>query len=59
MNSRLFVLLGAVLCVLSIQTSRAQNHAQATFAGGCFWCIEAPFDKVEGVVSGRFRLHRR
>ena len=47
----LLILLGATLCVLSIQTSRAQDYAQATFAGGCFWCIEAPFDKVEGVVS--------
>ena len=25
--------------------------ARATFAGGCFWCMEAPFDKVPGVVS--------
>jgi peptide-methionine (S)-S-oxide reductase len=24
---------------------------KATFAGGCFWCMEAPFDKVPGVVS--------
>lgn len=27
----------------------------ATFAGGCFWCVEAPFEKVPGVhgaVSG-------
>lgn len=23
----------------------------ATFAGGCFWCTEADFDKVPGVVS--------
>ncbi|MCH7415182.1 peptide-methionine (S)-S-oxide reductase MsrA [Belliella sp. R4-6] len=23
----------------------------ATFAGGCFWCIEAPFENVAGVVS--------
>ncbi len=31
------------------------NAAQATFAGGCFWCVEAPFDKVSGVyfaISG-------
>jgi peptide-methionine (S)-S-oxide reductase len=25
--------------------------ARATFAGGCFWCVEADFDKVPGVLS--------
>jgi peptide-methionine (S)-S-oxide reductase len=25
--------------------------AVATFAGGCFWCMEPPFDKLEGVHS--------
>src|SRR4051812_40118920 len=25
--------------------------AVATFAGGCFWCMEPPFDALEGVVS--------
>jgi peptide-methionine (S)-S-oxide reductase len=29
----------------------AQATAKATFAGGCFWCVEADFDKVRGVVS--------
>ncbi len=24
---------------------------KATFAGGCFWCMEAPFDALPGVVS--------
>ena len=24
---------------------------QATFAGGCFWCVEPPFDKLDGVLS--------
>jgi peptide-methionine (S)-S-oxide reductase len=28
-----------------------QDHAVATFAGGCFWCMEPPFDKLEGVIS--------
>jgi peptide-methionine (S)-S-oxide reductase len=23
----------------------------ATFAGGCFWCVESDFDKVDGVIS--------
>jgi len=27
--------------------------AQATFAGGCFWCMEPPFEKPPGVVSVR------
>ena len=29
----------------------AQTTAKATFAGGCFWCVEADFDKVQGVLS--------
>jgi peptide-methionine (S)-S-oxide reductase len=33
------------------QTGGASPTAIATFAGGCFWCVEADFDKVEGVLS--------
>jgi peptide-methionine (S)-S-oxide reductase len=29
----------------------APGLARATFAGGCFWCVESDFDKVPGVVS--------
>ena len=29
----------------------AQERAKATFAGGCFWCMEPPFDKLDGVLS--------
>ena len=25
--------------------------AKATFAGGCFWCMEPPYDELEGVIS--------
>ncbi|WP_461480791.1 peptide-methionine (S)-S-oxide reductase MsrA [Porticoccus sp.] len=24
---------------------------KAIFAGGCFWCMEPPFDKLEGVIT--------
>lgn len=33
---------------------KAQNGrqlAKATFAGGCFWCMEPPYDKLDGVIS--------
>jgi len=27
------------------------SHQIATFAGGCFWCVESDFDKVPGVIK--------
>ena len=29
----------------------ASGRAVATFAGGCFWCMEPPYDKLQGVLS--------
>ncbi|MFO8065492.1 MAG: peptide-methionine (S)-S-oxide reductase MsrA [Spirochaetia bacterium] len=29
----------------------AQDTAKATFAGGCFWCMEPPYDELDGVIS--------
>ncbi len=29
----------------------AAKTARAIFAGGCFWCMEGPFDKLDGVIS--------
>jgi peptide-methionine (S)-S-oxide reductase len=26
-------------------------YETATFAGGCFWCMEPPFDELPGVIS--------
>ena len=31
--------------------SNPPSRAEAIFAGGCFWCMEPPFDKTEGVIS--------
>ena len=40
----------AVLFFLLTFSAYAET-AVATFAGGCFWCMEPAFDKVDGVVS--------
>lgn len=32
-------------------TTASANTAKAVFAGGCFWCVEADFDKVDGVLA--------
>jgi peptide-methionine (S)-S-oxide reductase len=42
---------------IGVMTSTAVTRAAddelavATFAGGCFWCMEPPFDELPGVVS--------
>ena len=35
----------------SSMTGEVGNIRIATFAGGCFWCVEADFEKVPGVVK--------
>ena len=35
----------------AVQAPVPDGYAIATFASGCFWCTEADFDKVAGVVS--------
>jgi len=39
-----------LLCI-GFNAGAASTTATATFAGGCFWCMEPPFDKLEGVIS--------
>jgi len=44
------IALAAALTPAAAQ-SQAPATAKATFAGGCFWCMESDFDKVPGVIS--------
>ncbi len=45
----LFVSVAAVAAGGSHQETT--QGAKATFAGGCFWCMEEAFEKVDGVTS--------
>lgn len=47
---RLFVLLTGASMAVAPGVGMAAE-ARALFAGGCFWCMESPFDKLEGVIS--------
>ena len=44
-----------LVCAAAIGGVAAQSpqpgQASAIFAGGCFWCVEADFDKVAGVIT--------
>ena len=55
MNSVTRILLAITTILLPFQQIQIATAAaateKATFAGGCFWCMEAPFDKLPGVVS--------
>ena len=34
-----------------LMKSESKNYKTATFAGGCFWCVESDFEKVDGVIE--------
>src|SRR5210317_1925428 len=58
MNS-LFVLLAGYFFIFTVFSlaepasiqAKVVNQKIATFAGGCFWCMEKPFEQAEGVIS--------
>jgi len=49
----LLIFAGSWVFAEKMQASDEANDQTATaiFAGGCFWCMEPPFDKLEGVIS--------
>lgn len=56
LSSTLMVALALSLCGAGVASAQAPASkpvatAKATFAGGCFWCMEEAFDKVPGVVA--------
>lgn len=55
--TRMFAATVALFFALALpagaQTAKGppSGMAVATFAGGCFWCMEPPYDKLDGVIS--------
>ncbi len=52
----LFITLGHISFALADNESKGSNMdnkriEKATFAGGCFWCMQNPYDELKGVVS--------
>ena len=43
--------LAAAQAFAATQVVVPPGHALATFAGGCFWCMEPPYDKLPGVTA--------
>lgn len=53
MNRVITILLSFLLALVIFGKSKEAKASTelATFAGGCFWCMEAPFDSIKGVKS--------
>ena len=50
--TRVLISLAVSLLVAFSPGAFAQARTEkATFGGGCFWCMEPPYDKLPGVIS--------
>ena len=43
--------LGITILLISVLNTAIAEEKVAIFAGGCFWCMEKPFDEIDGVSS--------
>lgn len=56
MGTKLCVLVSVLTVFTSVSpgpdaTAVSNGLSKATFAGGCFWSMQAPFDPLDGVMS--------
>lgn len=45
------VVVVSIILLVPFQVPAAPEYQKATFAGGCFWCMQPPFQKLKGVVK--------
>jgi peptide-methionine (S)-S-oxide reductase len=51
LGTLLIALLGGSQFAAATEAPSTDKSAVAVFAGGCFWCTESDFDKVDGVIA--------
>ena len=51
MFKKVALLLGVIATTAAMGEPKPENVSVATFAGGCFWCMQSDFDKVPGVIE--------
>jgi peptide-methionine (S)-S-oxide reductase len=51
MKTLLLAMTVLAVMLMAITPVTAAHLEKATFAGGCFWCMEHPFDQIPGVIS--------
>ncbi len=54
MKSSIYTVVALLVLLFAAGASLAEgkpDYSTATFAGGCFWCMEPPFEKLDGVIE--------
>jgi peptide methionine sulfoxide reductase msrA/msrB len=53
MQYLILLAVASILCstAFAFGENNSSNHKTAVFGGGCFWCMEPPFEMLDGVID--------
>ena len=51
LKTKLFLLIFLLLFFTAVNSPAVDHEKTAIFAGGCFWCMEADFEKIPGIID--------